>query len=248
MDKKKKITFIVLTVLLAFVAMNVCGFAIYLSIFYHADEAVLPYLESDDVVEARYVESEDYYLFKPKNIESKAALIFYPGAKVEYISYAYLMHEYAKMGITCMVCHMAGNMAFMEINAADGIQEQFPEIETWVIGGHSLGGAMASKYLSKHPSEYDGIIFYGSYPNADLSGLDIKCVSIYGSEDTVTNKKHFEDNKKNLPKNAIIHVIEGGNHAQFGMYGEQGKDGVPKITVEEQVAETIAVTAQVFNL
>ena len=35
------------------------------------------------------------------------------------------------------------------------------------------------------------------------------------------------------------HILEGGCHAGFGSYGMQDGDGVPTITGEAQIAETV---------
>lgn len=40
---------------------------------------------------------------------------------------------------------MPFRLAVLDMDAAKGIQEHYPEIESWYIGGHSLGGSMAAK-------------------------------------------------------------------------------------------------------
>ena len=42
----------------------------------------------------------------------------------------------------------------------------------------------------------------------------------------------------NLPSDTVEAVIGGGSHAYFGMYGAQDGDGVPTVTVEEQIYAT----------
>ncbi|MBQ3601265.1 MAG: alpha/beta hydrolase, partial [Lachnospiraceae bacterium] len=111
--------------------------------------------------------------------------MFYPGGKVEYTAYLPLMNSLAEEGILCVLLKMPFNLAVLDMNAADGIQEQFPEIENWYIGGHSLGGAMAASYLETHANDYQGLILLGSYSTADLSTTELEVLSIYGSEDTV---------------------------------------------------------------
>lgn len=43
---------------------------------------------------------------------------------------------------------MPRNLAVLDVNAADGITEQYPDIDVWYLGGHSLGGAMAANYAA----------------------------------------------------------------------------------------------------
>ena len=175
-------------------------------------------------------------VFKPK--DAMEGLIFYPGGKVEYEAYAPLMEALAKEGILCVLVHMPANLAVLDVNAADGIQEDFPQIEEWYIGGHSLGGSMAASYLGKHIDEYEGLILFSSYSTEDLRTSDLDVLSIYGSEDGVLNADKYDSNQVNLPSEFEEFVIEGGCHAYFGSYGKQDGDGKPTITNEEQIRIT----------
>ncbi len=49
------------------------------------------------------------------------------------------------------------------------------------------------------------------------------------------------------PAGAREHVIEGGNHAQFGSYGPQQGDGEPLVSAEEQVEETVTAIAEMVG-
>jgi S-formylglutathione hydrolase FrmB len=129
-------------------------------------------------------------------------------------------------------------LAVLDMNAADGVQAQFPQIEKWYIGGHSLGGAMASSYAAKHADEFDGVVLLGAYATEDIQSLNV--ISLYGSEDKVMNKEKYDEYISNLPADFTEIVIEGGCHAGFGMYGPQDGDGTPAITAAEQIKLTSA--------
>ncbi len=174
--------------------------------------------------------------FIPK--QAHAGLIFYPGGKVEVDAYFPLMAECAKNGILSVIIEMPFNLAVFDINAADGIKEKFPEIQSWYIGGHSLGGSMVASYLEKHQEEFDGLVLLGSYSTVDFSHTDLSVLSIYGENDGVMNREKYEQNKKNLPNNTTEFIIEGGNHAFFGMYGHQIGDGEASVSQEEQIKIT----------
>ena len=130
---------------------------------------------------------------------------------------------------------MPFNLAVFDINAADGIQEQYSQIKNWYIGGHSLGGSMAASYLKKNADKYKGLILLGSYSTTNLSNTNLEVLSIYGSEDHVLNYKKYNSNKSNLPQDFTEIVIDGGCHAYFGMYGMQKGDGTPTISNQEQI-------------
>ena len=136
---------------------------------------------------------------------------------------------------------MPFNLAVFDVKAADGIQNEYPEIEQWYIGGHSLGGSMAASYLAGHP-ELSGLVLLGSYSTYDVSGSRV--LSIYGSHDGVMNSEKYEKYKSNLPSDLSEVIIEGGNHAYFGCYGEQKGDGRAEITNVRQITLTAEIISE----
>ena len=97
---------------------------------------------------------------------------------------------------------------------------------------------MIASHISDKDEVYSGLVLLGSYSTADLSGLNISVLSLYGSEDGVMNREKYEENKVNLPSGFTEIIIEGGCHAYFGMYGEQDGDGEPALTPAEQISFT----------
>ena len=86
--------------------------------------------------------------------------------------------------------------------------------------------------------DFDGLILLGSYSTADLSGSGLTVLSVYGSEDGVMNREKYDEYKSNLPEGFTEVIIEGGNHAYFGAYGEQEGDGTATVTPAEQLRQT----------
>ena len=204
---------------------------IYVNDYYRGDETVSEALQGDSLVSVDQT-VRGRVVFLPD--DPKAGLIFYPGGKVEYTAYAPLLRELAEEGVLCVLVKMPCNLAVLDVNAADGIQEDFPEVTDWYIGGHSLGGSMAAAYAAKHTDDYEGLILFAAYGTEDMSGSGLKVISLYGSMDGVLNMEKYEKNRENLPEDTLEYVIEGGNHAQFGSYGSQKGDGTPAISAEEQ--------------
>jgi len=238
--KRYRVFAIILTIFLAL--SGAC--TIYVSDYYHADlDAIAAFSlsQSTEIVKERIADGTIAYI--PKDIT--AGFIFYPGGKVEYTAYEPLMLTLAEKGILSILIEMPFNLAVFDINAADGIQGQFPDVENWYVGGHSLGGSMAASYVEKHTETYDGLVLLASYSTADLSDSDLKVLSIYGSEDNVLNAEKYEDYKANLPDTFTEHIIEGGCHAYFGMYGAQKGDGIPTI---ENAAQIQCAAEVIFDL
>lgn len=217
-------------------AVLLCGVCwIYAANDYRADDAAITAMSpaADVAVEQR----ENTLAFVPEDAET--GLIFYPGGKVEYTAYAPLMRALADNGVLCVLVRMPLNLAVLDMNAADGIPEEYPQVKRWYMGGHSLGGSMAASHAAKNASSFAGLVLLASYSTADLSESGLPVISIYGSEDGVLNMEKYAEYKRNLPAALEEHILKGGCHAGFGSYGSQDGDGVPTITGEEQIAETV---------
>jgi len=234
-SRKRKILIWILSLSLS-LAVIVGGCAIYVGDYYHADEEAIAAFAIEGEVEQRTLE-DGSIVFLPE--KSEAGLIFYPGGKVEHTAYVPLMRALAARGVLCVLIEMPCRLAVLDMNAADGVQDAFPEIDRWYIGGHSLGGSMAASYVAKHETEFEGLILLASYSTADLSDSALTVLSIYGSEDGVMNREKYESYKENLPADLSETVIEGGCHAYFGMYGAQIGDGVPRIETTDQIEQTV---------
>ena len=209
-------------------------FAGYTGNYYHAansEEAVLD-TENVDVIKI-----DTGYLYDGPGDDD--ALIFYPGAKVEAIAYGPLMKKLAAEGIDCFLVEMPFNLAVFGINKADSVMATYgADYSHWYMAGHSLGGAMAANYISKHENDFDGLVLLGAYTATDLSGLDIRTVNIYGTNDGVLNMDKLGDSYDLMPEDSRAVQIAGGNHAQFGDYGEQKGDGFAEISRDEQQRQT----------
>ena len=223
-----RVVFIVLEVPVTAVLV----FLIYTAFYYRADPSVQEYLVSDANVT---VEKEpDWYFFDGAG--EGTALIFYPGAKVEYTAYAPLMRKAAENGIDCFLVRMPLSIAFLDPRCADRIKAQY-SYDKWYIAGHSLGGAVAAMYCET-PGNMDGLIMLAAYSISPLPA-ELKTCAIYGSEDGCLNLDKFSECRKNLPEGSEILTIEGGNHAGFGCYGAQDGDMPADITAEEQQNITV---------
>ena len=225
-----------LWIALAVVLIAAAGAAFWLLDDYDASEPAMAALEDDAAVQVAIGSSRiDFVPPAPR-----AGLIFYPGGKVEPAAYAPLLRMLAEDGILCVLAEMPANLAVLDTNAADGVREDYPQITDWYLCGHSLGGAVASIYASKHADEFRGLILLAAYASEDLSQTGLHVLSVYGSEDGVLNMEKYEAAKALLPADSAEVVIRGGCHAYFGDYGAQDGDGEPTVTRGEQLAQTVS--------
>ncbi|WP_339284504.1 alpha/beta fold hydrolase [Oceanobacillus sp. FSL K6-3682] len=175
------------------------------------------------------------YVFTPDE-SSEVGIILYPGAKVETLAYSYLAEQIANEGYNVFIPSMPLNFAVFGVNRAGDVMQLDESITTWYIGGHSLGGSMAAAYTKKHPDKVDGLFFLGSYTtdSNNLSELTIPSLSIYAEFDGLSTLDKIEKNRIYNPKSTKYVEIKGGNHAQFGMYGEQKNDLEASISPKKQ--------------
>ncbi|MDH4620148.1 alpha/beta fold hydrolase [Brevibacillus sp. AY1] len=173
------------------------------------------------------------------------AIILYPGARVKSESYAPLARLLAGYGHRVFIARMPFQLAVTDFQRADQLIKNLPN-QSFVIGGHSLGGAMASRYASLHPDRFEGVFFLGAYPDrkGDLRETELPVLSLLGSRDGIVNREHYEKGKTYLPEETVYMSIEGGNHAQFGSYGVQEGDHPAAITPQEQWQQTAAALEQ----
>lgn len=224
---KKKLLVIISSVLL----ITITCLIIYLNTYYHSDN-VDNYLVSNEEVIVKKI--NEGYFFDGKG--NDIALIFYPGAKVEYISYAPLMNKLASNGIDTFLIEMPFNIAFFDKNKAGKIINKY-NYDNWYLSGHSLGGVVISLYAINNSNNIDGLILLASYPTKKIPD-NIKLLSIIGKDDGVLNLNKYNSSKKYFPTNTTELFIDG-NHSNFGNYGMQKKDKQSSITKNEQQDETI---------
>src|SRR5262245_42646389 len=103
---------------------------------------------SDDA--AVDVTQGDWLECTPLNGEAAAGYILYPGGKVPAEAYAPIAHDIAAQGYFVAIVHVPLNLAIFDTTVAHPVIVAHPEIKTWAVGGHSLGGVAASMYARDH--------------------------------------------------------------------------------------------------
>jgi dienelactone hydrolase len=203
-------------------------------------------LESDAQVD---VETEPWLVFRPANQDPSVGLILYPGGRVDPRAYAPTARAIAEEGYLVVIVPMPLDLAVLAPGRAAAVMATFPGIESWAVGGHSLGGAMAANYVHSNPEAARGLVLWAAYPGADddLSGTQLAASSIYGTRDGLATPDKIDASRPLLPPGTAWTAIEGGNHAQFGWYGPQPGDNEATISREEQQTQIVAATLQLLR-
>jgi hypothetical protein len=162
--------------------------------------------------------SNFYYAFTPRHAHPTAGFIFYPGGLVDPRAYAPPAHAIAARGYLVVIVKMKRDLAVLSADRADKVISDFGGIRTWIIGGHSLGGAFACYYAHERLEKIEGVVLWAAWPpeGYSLAATHLKAISIYGTKDG-----HPEDIKAGaalLPQGTPLVEIAGGNHTQCGYY------------------------------
>ncbi len=212
---------------------------------YPARTVALSALESTDTVT---ITQQKWITLTPDE-EAQTGLIFYPGGLVEPTAYAPILRRIAEEGLLVIIVPMPLNLAIFNTGAANSVINNYPNISTWILTGHSLGDAAAAIFAENNPTKIDAIAFWDSYPpnSADLSDNSISIISIYGTTNNFPNTDNFNEQKYLLPEDTMFIPIEGANHAQFGDYGPQKGDVVASMSLAEQHERVAEIMLEFIN-
>lgn len=178
----------------------------------------------------------------PTADQRATGLAFYPGARVDPQAYAHVLRPVAEAGFSVVVFKQPYNLAILDSNAADAVVGDLDDtVDRWAVGGHSLGGAIASSYAESDRDELVGLLLYAAYPVNDMSErTGLAAMSIYGTDDGLATPADIDERRPDLPASTEYVAIDGGIHSFFGDYGLQNGDGTPGTTradAQRQIAD-----------
>lgn len=188
-------------------------------------------------------ETNGYFACVPPG-RASTGFIFYPGGKVDAEAYLPYLAQVAQQGYLCVLLKMPFRLAILGTGAAADAMADYPQITSWAVGGHSLGGVAASQYANGAGANVAGLVLLAAYPTQDFSHSNLAVLSITASNDTVLNWDNYNQARAKLPSQTVYVAISGGNHSQFGMYGHQSGDGRATISGESQRAQVAEATAK----
>lgn len=199
--------------------------------------------------------SQSSLAFLPISAAAPSGLVFIVGAGVAPEAYAPMLRPIAAKGHPVIVVALPYRIAPLEqqktkvVARARAIIENEKSAESWVIAGHSLGGALACRIAADAPRRLKAMVLIGtSHPKRiDLSMARLPITKVFASNDGIATVEMINATRKLLPIDARWIEIKGGNHSQFGHYGHQLFDGSPSISREQQQATTRAALVEALS-
>ena len=120
--------------------------------------------------------------------ESRTLFIFYPGGLVRPQAYEWLGHALAPLGVTTVIPRFPFDLAVTAPGRAARLVEELnasDAFERVIVGGHSLGGAMAVRFVKGHPGTVDALVLMGAFGpvSDDLSSIKLPTLVLAAEND-----------------------------------------------------------------
>lgn len=181
---------------------------------------------------------------RPETSDGDLLLVLYPGGLVRPQAYEWLGRALAEQGVQTVIPEFFADLAVTGKDRADALIAHYAAGRTVVIGGHSLGGAMAADYASRNADKLTGLILLAAYPagGIDLTGTTFTSLSLMGENDQVAAVSAVRGGLAQLSPTSTLEVIPGSVHAFFGRYGPQAGDGIPSVdraSAEQAIIERV---------
>lgn len=189
----------------------------------------VPTTRAQEIASAAEERGYDWLAFGPD--AGAVGIVLYPGARIDADAYAPVARALAdESGALVVVVDPPLDIALLDVDAADAVRAAHPDIDRWIVAGHSLGGVAASRYAADPDADVAGLLLWASYPaGGDTIPDDMAVLSITGSEDRILDREAAEAAGDRLPVGTRTVELEGVTHAQFGDYGTQPGDGTATI-------------------
>jgi pimeloyl-ACP methyl ester carboxylesterase len=227
-------------VTLALLLAVILGFLVYASVPMTAEASPLDAVRANPAIST--VETADSIVLSPSpendtstntgtstspGTDTSTGLVFIAGARVDPAAYAAKLSGLAEAGVTVAIVRPVLGFAILEWRDIRTFTSLAPGVDTWFVGGHSLGGVRACQYIADQvdAAPLAGLVLFGSYCAADVSTGSVPALSIAGSEDGLSTPDKIADAAALLPTSTDFVEIAGANHASFGDYGVQPGDG-----------------------
>jgi pimeloyl-ACP methyl ester carboxylesterase len=209
----------------ALVVIAVAGIVVYSQVGVMGAEPD-PLAEVRDEPAIVYTDDAAAVVLTPAENANGSGLVFIPGAKVTAEAYAWKLSGIVEDGTTVVITKPWLNLAFFDLRPLSTFTDLAPDVQSWAVGGHSLGGVKACQLAT----DADALVLFASYCANDLSSSDLPVLSLGGEEDGLSTPQKIADAASLLPADAEFIEIPGASHASFGDYGPQPGDGTPTIS------------------
>lgn len=217
--------------LVAVLVLGTGAFLLWANDTFAADPAALAVVTDDPRVELEH--RDGVVVMTPTGESDGVGLVFLAGAKVDADAYAATFREAVARGTTVVIVQPFLNLAILERRPLSAFTDEAPDVESWAVGGHSMGGVKACTYAED--DGVDALVLLASYCSlGDLSDrTDLTALSLSGTADGLVSVADLDGSMPLMPADTTRVRLDGVSHAQFGAYGDQPGDGAPSVSDDE---------------
>ena len=194
------------------------------------------------------IEYDELLVMQRPDAAPDTGVILYPGAYCDIRGYAPILAEVAEAGYLAIGVKMPFNFSIFGPDKADDVIAAYPDIERWIIVGHSMGGAMAGRYAFHNEDKLAGVIFYDSYPPEanSLADSNLPLTHIHRARPNGEMPDKFKAMQHVYPEAAVWVPVPGGIHMYFGSFvgGPYEEEWEAEISREAQHEIVIAATLE----
>ena len=213
----------------------VLGALIWLRPFGATPAAVAAMSGSADV---RVTDAPAHIVIEPTSGTPTRGLVFQPGARVDPRAYVPMLSEVSRQGVIVFIVKQPFGIGFLAMTAPHAFIDRHPEVTSWTLAGHSLGGVVAATFAHDHPAS----------SGDSRSGRPIRSTRWPPQRprrrlgERHPRRLHDPGRHRGEPAaptgDTAYTAVEGGVHAFFGDYGEQPGDGTPTVTAPRRSARS----------
>lgn len=222
----------------------VLGVLVWLRPFAASPSAVSSLAGGPDV---RVTDAAASITIAPKDTTPTRGLVFQPGARVDPRAYVPMLSQVSKQGVLVVIVKQPFDIGLLATTTPQSLVDEHPEVRHWAVGGHSLGGVAAARFVLDHPQLVRGLVLWASYPDQSLAGRsDLEVASVSGTRDAFTTPADVAASRALLPSATAYTRVEGAVHSFFGDYGDQPGDGSPTVGRAEAQRQVVDATVELM--
>jgi hypothetical protein len=208
-------------------------------------------LRSDDEVTVALLEGDSWLVMIPGQTAPAIGLILYPEGHMDVRSYALVGRQIARQGFQVVFLSRRLETEYSEAEEQqriEAVMSAYPQIERWVVGGHTWGGQVGVNYAANHPDRVAGVVLWAGRMGGitTLANSNLPVLMVYGTLDD-ENVDLVASTRPFLPEHTVWVTIEGGNRAQFANFGPMPADAAATISSESQQAQAVAATVEFLS-
>ncbi|MBB3108334.1 pimeloyl-ACP methyl ester carboxylesterase [Paenibacillus phyllosphaerae] len=230
-----------LRIVLVLAAIALIAVAAYQIVVFKPSSVARKALQSDGVVHV--TDAPRWWQLEPAQaVKRTPSVIFYPGFLADTASYAPWARELAEAGHAVYLVKMPLHLSPLGFNRASAIMKAHPD-ETFVIGGHSLGGATAARFAANHGEQLAGVFLMASFVGERTGQMvqELPVLQIAASKDGIVPLSRSKEEHEELPNRTEYVTIRGGNHQHFASFAERWQDYPSTITEQEQLHQVATI-------